>query len=70
MKALNYLIIKKWINQKNPLLNGKTPKESIKDPKLRGLVLDLIKDFENTDNRRGQFDPEKTYKTAMGNKLR
>lgn len=61
----NYLM-KRWINQKIPLLGGKSPKESLNDAKNLPLLIDLIKERENTDDREGQFDSNRAYSTYLG----
>ncbi|TFG18734.1 MAG: hypothetical protein EU529_17120 [Promethearchaeota archaeon] len=59
-------LMKRWINQKIPLLGGKSPKESINDPKNVLLLIDLIKEIENRDDRKGQFDSNCTYSDYLG----
>jgi len=61
----NYLV-KSWINQKIPLLGGKSPKESVNDGKNVHVLVDLIKDRENSDDRDGYFDSNSTYGKYLG----
>ena len=65
-RAIRYNLMKRWINQKIPLLGGKTPKESVKDTKKVHLLIDLIKERENEDDKRGEFDPNRTFSTYLG----
>ncbi len=41
-----------WINQKIPALNGMTPGEAVKTPEGREKVEELLKDFENVEERK------------------
>lgn len=43
---------KKWVDEKIPALNGLTPREAIKRDEWRQKVIELIKDFENTEERK------------------
>ncbi len=65
-RMMRHYLMKRWINQKIPLLVGKTPKESISDAKNIHLLIDLIKDRENDDDRRGEFDSNRTYSIYLG----
>jgi len=65
-RMMRHYLMKRWINQKIPLLGGKTPKESITDAKNIHLLIDLIKDRENDDDRRGEFDSNRTYSIYLG----
>ena len=65
-RIMRYYLIKRWINQKIPLLEGKTPKESLTDTKNIHLLIDLIKERENADDRSGEFDSNRTYSTFLG----
>jgi len=38
----------KWLDEKIPLLGGKTPREAAKDPKLRQQLILLLNEMENT----------------------
>lgn len=44
--------VKKWVDEKIPALDGKTPKEAVKTPKGREKVKELLKDWENTEERK------------------
>jgi len=65
-RIMRYYLMKKWTNQKIPLLGGKTPKESLTDAKNIHLLIDLIKERENIDDRKGEFDSDRTYSTFLG----
>ncbi len=65
-RIMRYYLMKRWTNQKIPLLGGKTPQESLTDAKNIHLLIDLIKERENDDDRRGEFDSNQTYSTYLG----
>jgi hypothetical protein len=44
--------MEKWLNEKIPALDNKTPFESIKTKKGRARVVDLLKSFENTEEQK------------------
>ena len=37
---------RKWLDEKIPALEGKTPREASKDPNLKEKLRDLIREFE------------------------
>ena len=41
-----------WVDQKIPALDGKTPREAVKTPEGRKEVEELLKDFENMEERK------------------
>lgn len=43
--------IKKWLNENIPALDGKTPMECVKTEEGRKKVIDLLKSFENSEER-------------------
>ena len=51
---------KNWIDEKVPLLDGKTPREAVKDKDGREKVIALLDDFERMEKRRpeGKGQPE------------
>ncbi|KKK40789.1 MAG: hypothetical protein Lokiarch_48700 [Candidatus Lokiarchaeum sp. GC14_75] len=63
---MRYYLMKRWVNQKIPLLGGKTPKESLRDTKNIHLLIGLIKERENDDDRNGEFNSNQTYSTYLG----
>ncbi len=65
-RVMRYYLMKRWTNQKISLLGGKSPKESLTDAKHIHLLIDLIKEIENVDDRRGEFDSNRTYSTYLG----
>jgi hypothetical protein len=46
----------KWLNKPLPILNNKSPRESVSDPMLRAKLIELIKDSEQQDDRNGIYD--------------
>jgi tetratricopeptide (TPR) repeat protein len=44
--------VTKWVDEKIPALDGKTPKEAVKTPEGREKVEELLKDWENAEERR------------------
>jgi hypothetical protein len=42
----------RWVDESIPALNGKTPREAMKTPEGRAKVEDLLKDFENMEERK------------------
>jgi hypothetical protein len=44
--------VKKWIDEKIPALDGKTPREAVKTPEGREKVEELLKDWENMEERK------------------
>ena len=42
----------KWIDEKIPALDGKTPREAVKTPEGREKVEELLKDWENIEERK------------------
>ncbi|PIV24155.1 MAG: hypothetical protein COZ69_12180 [Deltaproteobacteria bacterium CG_4_8_14_3_um_filter_45_9] len=44
--------VKKWIDEKIPALDGKTPREAVKTPEGREKVEELLKGWENMEERR------------------
>jgi hypothetical protein len=44
--------VKKWIDEKIPALDGKTPREAVKTPEGREKVEELLKDWENIEERK------------------
>jgi hypothetical protein len=42
----------KWVDERIPALDGKTPKEAVKTPGGREKVEELLKDWENTEERK------------------
>ncbi|MGQ4874794.1 MAG: hypothetical protein ACP6IY_12060 [Promethearchaeia archaeon] len=64
------LFFKKWLNKKIPLLMGKTPKECLFDEKMRPILIDLIKDLENSDDVAGFYNPNKSYSKFLELNLR
>ncbi len=65
-RMMRYYLMKRWVNQKIPLLGGKTPKESLRDTKNIPLLIDMIKERENDDDRNGEFNSNQTYSTYLG----
>ena len=45
-------LVTKWIDEKIPALEGKTPREAVKTPEGREKVEDLLKDWENAEERK------------------
>ena len=45
-------LVTKWIDEEIPALDGKTPREAVKTPKGREKVEELLKDWENMEERR------------------
>jgi tetratricopeptide (TPR) repeat protein len=45
-------LVTKWIDERIPALNGKTPREAIETPEGREKVEDLLKDWENAEERK------------------
>ena len=45
-------LVTKWVDQKIPALDGKTPREAVKNPEGREKVKELLKDWENTEERK------------------
>jgi len=43
-----------WPDTKLPALDGKTPREAVRTPKGRRLVIEILKDFENVEDRKRQ----------------
>ena len=41
-----------WVDESIPALDGKTPREAVKTPEGRAKVEDLLKDFENMEERK------------------
>jgi len=48
--------MEKWLTEKIPALDNKTPFESIKTKKSRARVVDLLKSFENTEEQKRRDD--------------
>ncbi|MBI4733553.1 MAG: hypothetical protein HY779_01820 [Rubrobacteridae bacterium] len=51
-----------WLNDEIPGLNGKTPLEAVRDSDLREMLIEMVKDIENNEERnrvngRPSFDP-------------
>jgi HEAT repeat protein len=44
--------VTKWIDEEIPALDGKTPREAVKTPEGREKVEDLLKDWENMEERK------------------
>ena len=44
--------VKKWVDEKIPALGGKTPKEAVKTPEGKKKVEELLKDWENVEERK------------------
>lgn len=44
--------VTKWIEEKIPALDGKTPREAVKTPEGREKVEELLKDWENMEERK------------------
>lgn len=44
--------VTKWVDEKIPVLDGNTPREAVKTPEGREKVEDLLKDWENMEERR------------------
>jgi len=44
--------VTKWVDEKIPALDGKTPREALKTPEGREKVEELLKDWENMEERR------------------
>lgn len=44
--------MKRWLDEKIPALNGMTPREAIKTTGGKQHVIELLKDFENTEERK------------------
>jgi len=44
----------KWVNQKIPALDGKTPREAAKGNDSRGKLLQLLKDIEYGEEQKRQ----------------
>lgn len=42
----------RWVDESIPALDGKTPREAVKTPEGRAKVEDLLKDFENMEERK------------------
>jgi len=42
----------KWVDEKIPALDGKTPKEAVKTPEGRKKMEELLKEFENVEERK------------------
>jgi len=42
----------RWVDESIPALGGKTPREAVKTPEGRAKVEDLLKDFENMEERK------------------
>ena len=59
-------MMKKWINEKIPILGGKSPKECVKEKKNTQLLITMIKEGENADDRAGDYDPKENYATLLG----
>lgn len=45
-------LVTKWVDEKIPALDGKTPREAVKDPEGREKVKELLKDWENVEERK------------------
>jgi len=45
-------LVTKWVDEKIPALDGKTPREAVKTPEGREKVEELLKDWENMEERR------------------
>jgi len=45
-------LVMKWVDEKIPALDGKTPKEAVKTPEGRAKVEELLKDWENMEERK------------------
>jgi len=44
--------VTKWVDEKIPALDGKTPREAVQTPEGREKVEELLKDWENAEERR------------------
>ena len=44
--------VTKWLDEKLPALDGKTPREAVRTPEGRKKVEELLKDFENMEERK------------------
>lgn len=45
-------LVTKWVDEKIPALNGKAPREAVKTPEGREKVEELLKDWENMEERK------------------
>ncbi|MHA1491322.1 MAG: hypothetical protein ACTSRI_16930 [Promethearchaeota archaeon] len=60
---------RRWFDTKLPLLGGKTPKECVSDQKNLPRLVDLIKEMENDDDRKGEYDLKHSYSTLLNMNL-
>ncbi len=58
-------LMKRWVDQKIPYLGGKSPREVLKEKKNINILIDLIKEKENSADRQGEFNPQDTYSTLL-----
>ena len=65
-RIIKRLLMKKWIDHRIPFLGGKSPREVLNENKKISLLLDLMKEYENLDDRQGNFNPNYTYSTLLG----
>jgi hypothetical protein len=42
----------RWVDEKIPALDGKTPREALRTPEGKKKVEELLKDFENMEERK------------------
>ncbi len=49
----------RWCNRTLPILEGKTPKEAVDDPDLFLLLIDMVKEMENHNNKTFEYNPNK-----------
>jgi hypothetical protein len=42
----------RWVDEKIPALDGKTPREALRTPEGKKKVEELLKDFENIEERK------------------
>ena len=43
---------RKWLDEKIPALDGQSPREAVKSPEGKEKVLELLKEFENQEERK------------------
>jgi hypothetical protein len=44
--------VTQWLDEKLPALDGKTPREAVRTPEGREKVEELLKDWENMEERK------------------
>ncbi len=68
-RLVKHYLDMKWLNSKIPALGGKSPKEAISDPDYFPLLLDLIKEIDNSADRKGEYEPSSSFSRMLNIKM-